>query len=175
MADPLIPDNPDPIRSVPNPYPIDNPTEVLISDHNTVRKLADSYRNSQDKMVQREAAKQLLPLLQVHSRLEEGVFYPRVRQVDPQMIQRFEQDHGKVDDHIAALQSMPLDSAQADRLVTELIDMVMAHIQEEENDFFPKLKQANIDMTPIGTEMQTFEASLLRQQVMTDAGARRNP
>jgi hypothetical protein len=123
--------------------------------------------------VKHEAAKQLIPLLHIHSRLEESVFYPRTRHVDPQMIEKFEQAHLRVDDQLAALQGMPLDAPQADRLVMELIDMVMAHTQEEENDFFPKLMQSNIDMTSIGAEMQTFESNLVNQQVIADARAQR--
>jgi len=165
----IIPDMPDPIRQVPNPYPVDRPTEVLLKDHDIVRKLADNYLNSQDMLVKHEAAKQIIPLVHIHSRLEESVFYPRTRHVDPGMVSRFEQAHLQVDDHLAALMGMPLDAPQADRLVMELIDMVLAHIQEEENDFFPKLEQANMDMTSIGVEMQTFEANLVHQQAAVDA------
>lgn len=171
----IIPENPDPIRPVPNPYPIDRPTEVLLKDHEIVRKLADAYLNSEDMLVKHEAAKQIVPLMHIHSRLEEGVFYPRTRHVDPEMVRRFEQVHLQIDDNLAALMGMPPDAPQADRLVLELIDMVLAHIQEEENEFFPKLEQANIDMTAIGVEMQTFEANLVHQQAAVDAtrGARK--
>jgi hemerythrin superfamily protein len=167
----IIPDVPDPIVARPNPYPVDRPTEVLTLDHDMVRKLADTYLNSQDMLVKHEAAKQIIPAVHVHSRLEETVFYPRVRHVDPEMIRRFEQEHLKVDDQLAALQGMPLDAPQADRLILELIDMVLAHIQEEENDFFPKLQNASIDLTSIGVEMLNFETSLVHQQVVADATA----
>jgi hypothetical protein len=55
-----------------------------------------------------------------------------------------------------------------------MLSSVQSHIQEEENDFFPKLQQAGIDMTPIGLEMQAFEANMVHMQAqMSDQGARR--
>jgi hypothetical protein len=68
---------------------------------------------------------------------------------------------------------MSLDEPQADRLMRELITSTLHHIDQEEKEFFPKLERANIDMAPIGLEMQAFEANLIHMQSQSDAGARR--
>jgi len=152
---------------------IDHPLDWLLKDHELVRKLAGAYRNTQDREVKKQAAKQILQALHTHSRLEESVFYPRVRDVDPAMIAHFEDEHLKADDLVATLQGMTLDEPNADRLVHELIDLSLRHIEQEEQEFFPKLDQANMDLTPIGIEWQAAEANLIHIQAELSASVRR--
>lgn len=154
-------------------FPVDRPVEALLRDHNTVRKLVDSYQNAQSAEVKMQAATQMLQLLETHSRLEESVFYPAVRNIDASMIGHFEQEHQKADDLLESLKSMSMNDPQSEQMMRQLIDMTMHHIQEEESEFFPKLQQANMDMTPIGLQMQAFEANLVHTQAQSgQQGAR---
>jgi hemerythrin superfamily protein len=155
-------------------FPVDNPVQALQRDHDLVRKLADAYRNTQSADVRKQAATQLIHAIHMHSRLEEGVFYPGVRRVDPNLIARFEEDHLAVDDLLATLQGMSLDEARTEPLVRELIDAVLSHIRQEEEQLFPELKQAALDLTSIGMEMQAFEANLVHMQAqLSDQASRR--
>lgn len=154
-------------------FPVDRPVEALLRDHNTVRKLAEVLANTQDPAVKKEAISQLLQLLETHSRLEETVFYPAVRSVDASMIGHFEEEHQKTDDLLQSLKSLPRDDPQCSSMLRQLIGMTMQHIHEEEDEFFPKLEQANVDMTAIGTQMQAFEANLIHAQAQgSPPGAR---
>jgi hemerythrin superfamily protein len=167
--------NPDPIHPhTQQAFPVDNPVEALLRDHKLVRQLADHYLNSDSMEVKKQAATQLLQAIHTHSRLEESAFYPSVRQVAPDLIGHFEQEHLKVDDLLATLQGMSMDEARAEPMMRDMLSSLMNHIQEEESDFFPKLQQANIDMTPIGLAMQAFEANMVHVQAqMSDQRARR--
>jgi hemerythrin superfamily protein len=146
------------------PGELDNPIEALKRDHDFVRKLSDIFQNDKSMDAKKQAAKQMVQAIHTHSRLEETVFYPAVRQVEPGMIGHFEQEHLKTDDLVAALMGMSLDEPQAERMVNDLIKMTLHHIQEEEQDFFPKLQNAQLDMTAIGLQMQAFEANLVHMQ-----------
>jgi len=145
-------------------FPVDRPVEALVRDHNTVRKLVDAYRGSDSEATRINAAEQILMLLETHSLLEESVFYPAVRDIDASMIGHFEEEHQKTDELLAAIKRMSLDDPQALPMVEQVIDMSMHHIEEEENDFFPKLESSGMDMTPIGLQMQAFEANLVHMQ-----------
>jgi hemerythrin superfamily protein len=145
-------------------FPVDRPVEALKQDHELVRKLSDAYLNDTSVEAKKQAARQMVQAIHTHSRLEESVFYPAVRQVEPGMIGHFEQEHLKADDLLATLQGMSLDEPESDRMLRELINMTLHHIQEEEQDFFPKLEQAQLDMTAIGLQMQSFEANLVHMQ-----------
>lgn len=155
-------------------FPVDRPIEALVRDHDMVRSLADKYLNSDSQEVKQQAGKQILRALHMHSRLEESVFYPAVRCIDESLIGHFEQDHQKVDDLVATLEGMSLDNAHSDGLMRELISAVTAHVQEEENDLFPRIEGSGVDMTPVGLQMQAFEANMVHMQAqMSDQGAMR--
>ena len=142
----------------------DDPIQALERDHDMVRKLADKYLNSGDMEVKKQAATQLLQAIHTHSRLEESIFYPNVRCIDESLVRHFEQDHLKVDDLLATLQGMAPDEPRAEPMMREMLNAVLSHIDEEENQLFPRLRQSNADMSDIGLQMQSFEANLVHMQ-----------
>lgn len=155
-------------------FPVDRPIEALVRDHDMVRRLIDKYLNSDSQEVKKQAGKQILQALHMHSRLEESVFYPAVRCIDESLVRHFEQDHQKVDDLLATLDGMSLDGAHSDTLMRELISAVTAHIQEEETDLFPRIGSSGVDMTPVGVQMAAFEANMVHTQAqLSDQGAMR--
>lgn len=155
-------------------FPVDRPVEALVRDHDLVRALADKYLHSDSQEVKKQAGRQILQALHLHSRLEESVFYPAVRCIDEALLKHFEQDHQKVDDLLATLDGMSLTDAHSDSLMRELISAITAHIQEEETQLFPRIEGSGVDMTPIGVQMATFEANMVHTQAqLSDQGAMR--
>lgn len=144
--------------------PADDPVQALLRDHDMIRKLADKYVNSRSADVKKQAAVQLLQAIHTHSRLEESVFYPAVRKIEPNLVAHFEEDHLNVDDMLAALEEARPDEPRARLMMREMIEAVLGHIREEEEEFFPLLKLANLDLSAIGLEMQVFEANLVHMQ-----------
>ncbi|GAB3538167.1 hemerythrin domain-containing protein [Noviherbaspirillum agri] len=148
-------------------FPVDRPVEALLRDHNLFRKLADAFTRSQDEEVRKQAALQILLLLDSHTQLEESAFYPAVRDVDPAMIDHFLQEHQRTDDMLQPLRTAPLDDPQAEQLLRQVIDITLHHMQEEETQFFPKLQQAHLDMADIGLRMQAAEANFSHVEART--------
>jgi hemerythrin superfamily protein len=151
----------------------DDPIQALVRDHDTVRKLADKYLNSSDIDVKKQAATQLLQAIHTHSRLEESIFYPNVRCLDDSLVRHFEQDHLKIDDLLATLQGMAPDEPRAEPMMRDMLKSLLSHIEEEETELFPRLRQSNVDMTDIGLQMQSFEANLVHMQAQASDQARR--
>lgn len=50
------------------------------------------------------------------------------------------------------------DDPLAPQLFRQLAGAVIVHIESEEQEQFPKVEQANMDLTAIGNEMQTLES-----------------
>ncbi len=142
-------------------FPADRPIEALTQEHTMVRDLANAYLSSDKADIKRELTPQITSLVEMHSRMEETVFYPAVRNIDSTMISHFEEEHHKVDDLLQTLKGASPDDPQCDQTMRQMLDMVLRHIQEEETQFFPKLERANLDMTDIGLQMQAFEANLV--------------
>ncbi len=152
----------------------DDPIQMLVRDHDTVRKLAEKYLGSSDIEVKKQAGTQLLQVIHLHSRLEESIYYPNVRCLDDDLVRHFEQDHLKVDDLLATLQGMSMDEARAEPMMREMLNAVLGHIEEEESELFPRLRQSSVDMSDIGLQMQSFEANLVHMQAQaSDQGGRR--
>lgn len=143
---------------------IDDPIQALLRDHDMIRKLADKYVNSRSADVKKQAAAQLLQTIHTHSRLEESVFYPAVRKIDPNLVAQFEEDHLNVDDMLAALEELRIDEPRARLMMRDMVAAVLGHIREEEEAFFPLLKLANLDLSGVALEMQVFEANLVHMK-----------
>ena len=145
-------------------FPVDQPIEALKTDHHIVKQLFDHYMNTQDMNVKKQAGPQAVLLVEMHSRLEESVFYPQVHEVDSTLVDNCENEHQQVDDMIARLKSMDAGDAQYDQLFRQMATAVLRHIDTEEQQLFPKVMQANLDMSALGAQMQMFESNMLATQ-----------
>jgi hemerythrin superfamily protein len=159
-------------------FPVDRPVEALIRDHNMVRTLVEAYRNSDSDAVKVNAAEQVLMLVETHSLLEERVFYPAVREVDPGLIGDFEHAHQKTDALLVSLKQKSLKDPEAFALFEQMVESLLPHIEREETEFFPRLEKSGMDMTPIGLQMQAYEADIVSMQAKaseTEAGSQASP
>ena len=139
----------------------DQPLQMLIKDHDFVRHLFNRYLNSQDIAVKQEAGPRILSLLEMHTTLEETVFYPRVHGVAPTMVDACEHDHDEVRQMIEQLRGMDEGDPQCDAMFRQLADAVIQHIQTEEQQLFPKVESSGIDMTELGLQLQAAESSMV--------------
>jgi hemerythrin superfamily protein len=145
-------------------FPVDHPMEALKSDHQMVRQLFDRYLTTQDENVKREAGPRILMMLEMHSALEETIFYPRVRQADARLIDECEDQHHHASQMIEQLKGMDEADPQCEQMFRQLAESVLQHIEIEEHQLFPKVEQANLDLSSIGAEMQAFESSMVAGQ-----------
>jgi hemerythrin superfamily protein len=142
-------------------FPVDQPIEALRTDHQLVRQLFDRYFQAQDEGEKKDAGHHVLLLLEMHTSLEEGVFYPRVHEADPALIDHCQQEHEVAKQMIERLRIMDEADPQAEQLFRQLADAVFRHVEEEEQQLFPKVEQANLDLSAIGHEMLALETRLI--------------
>lgn len=145
-------------------FPSDDPLQALKADHDFVRKLFDRYLQTQDIKVKQEAGPRILQLLEMHTSLEESVFYPRVRGVDAPLIDHCEDEHQQAKQMMEQIKGMNPGDAQCDRMFRQLADAIIRHVDSEEQQLFPKVRQAGLDLSAIGLEMQAFEANMVSAQ-----------
>ncbi len=145
-------------------FPVDQPLQALRMDHELVRKLFDSYLNSQDRNVRKEAGRQILMNLELHDALEQTVFYPRVHEADASLVDSCEEEHQQVRQMMEQIKTMGEDDPQCEQMYRQLSEAVMRHVEVEEQQLFPKVEQANLDMSALGLEMQAFEANMISGQ-----------
>ncbi|MGW3150659.1 hemerythrin domain-containing protein [Streptomyces sp. NPDC001177] len=79
-----------------------------------------------------------------HSVAEEQYLYPAVREYvegGDRLADKELADHGRVEKILKQLERTDTDDAQMSPLLQQLMDEVTAHVQDEENNLFPALRQ----------------------------------
>ena len=86
----------------------------------------------------------IIELLTVHTYIENEVMYPRVRELLPELeddvLESYEEHH-VADVLVMELAAMKPDDERFTAKTTVLIENVTHHIEEEEQDWFPKVRE----------------------------------
>src|SRR5215210_4450704 len=113
-------------------------TDILRADHREVERLFTEYERAGREAHARRVAVQTLCLqLELHDALETSVFYPAVRELDPQRLGTAERDHDRVRTLLRELRECDDRDVGCESLIAELKTLVSAHVQREENELFP--------------------------------------
>ena len=118
---------------------------LLKEDHKQVKAL---FRQFQHKgtadAVKGQLVEKMIELLTVHTYIENECMYPEVRKALPDLeddILESYEEHHVADVLILELASMTPDDERFDAKTTVLIETVSHHIEEEEQDWFPKVRE----------------------------------
>ena len=118
-----------------------NAIELLKKDHQKVKQLFDEYDDSSEDK-RGEIAQSIFQELEVHSRVEEDVFYPAVRasadKSGKELIKHSFEEHQEVEDLISELREMDAADPDFEDKFQELVENVEHHIDMEESETFPK-------------------------------------
>lgn len=86
----------------------------------------------------------MIELLTVHTYIENEIMYPRVRELIPDLeddiLESYEERH-VADLLVMELVAMTPDDERFDAKTTVLIENVRHHIEEEEDEWFPKVRE----------------------------------
>lgn len=132
--------------------------KLLTEDHNKVKRLFKEFEKlskKNDEKGKEELAAQICKELTVHAQLEEEIFYPAVREAidDDELMNEAMVEHGSAKDLIAQIQSMAARDPMYDAVVTVLREYINHHVEEEQNEMFPKVKKSDMDLEEVGLEM----------------------
>jgi hemerythrin superfamily protein len=133
---------------------------ILKNDHKEVRSLFRRFERAGDGATTAKKAivDKILEALTVHTYIENEGMYPGVRQRVPELeddILESYEEHHVADVLCTELAAMDADNERFDAKVTVLIEVVEHHIEEEEDEWFPKVRSA------LGRkELQTLGAQL---------------
>jgi hemerythrin-like domain-containing protein len=118
---------------------------LLKADHKEIRRLFREFQRAGDKAIKKKArlVGQIIELLTVHTYIENEVMYPEVRALLPDLeddvLESYEEHH-VADVLCMELAGMPADAEHFSAKATVLIENVTHHIEEEEQDWFPKVR-----------------------------------
>ena len=103
-----------------------------------------------------------------HSVAEEQYLYPAVRErveggdalADKELA-----DHARVEQALKRLEGCDVDNPEFDRLLMMVMDEVTSHVEDEENNLFPKVKKLcdKKELDEIGTRLDTLANDLRKK------------
>jgi hemerythrin-like domain-containing protein len=146
-------------------------TEMLLQDHVRVQKLFKDFAgiDREDSEAVRELVETACLELQIHSMLEEEIFYPAVRaQADEQEIEDLlnesDVEHESVDELISKLHELEPEDPMYCAYFAVVIEYVKHHIKDEEQNLFPRAeKMKGLDLVQVGEEMRLRREELFAE------------
>lgn len=110
---------------------------MLIDDHREVDRLFQEFEQSGDYGI----AKKICEELTMHATLEEELIYPLYRsKVETMGADEARREHQEAKDIIARIESLGPDDPDLRSAMEELKQSVQHHVEEEENDLFPRMQ-----------------------------------
>ena len=150
--------------------------DMLTEDHQRVSDMFEEYesvKDDEDDGDKTQRVQEICLELTIHSTVEEEIFYPAAREAlgddGADLLDEAEVEHSSVKDLIVQLSESQPGEDLYDAKVKVLGEYVKHHVNEEEGELFPKLREAeDFDVEAIGDEMaerkqelrEEFEAQL---------------
>ena len=153
-----------------------NAIELLREDHQKVKDLFEHFEQM-DSGDKREVVATTLHELEIHTNVEEKLFYPAARQAlgktdeEAGVIDEAWEEHHVVKLLAAELKKMRPSDERYDAKFTVLAESVKHHIEEEEGELFPKL-EGHLDQD-LGDKMMAQKEKF--QQRPVSSSKSRNP
>ncbi|WP_439937358.1 hemerythrin domain-containing protein [Nocardia sp. N13] len=119
---------------------------LLKDDHKEVRKVFRDFESAGEDATERKGklVEKMIELLTQHTYIENEVMYPRVRELLPDLeddvLESYEEHH-VADVLVMELAAMKPTDERFDAKTTVLIENVRHHMDEEEEDWFPKVRE----------------------------------
>jgi hemerythrin superfamily protein len=118
-------------------------TTLLQKDHNTVEALFERFEAAEGGDEKLALARQIFEELDEHTRIEEQVFYPAIRRDAPdtdEIVREGLEEHAVAKQLIEELRAMDPGDGQYDAKMTVLKENVLHHVEEEEGEMFPHVR-----------------------------------
>jgi hemerythrin superfamily protein len=137
--------------------------DLLIADHNRVRGLFARFRKAEEHEEAEDMqmlAKRIVEELEVHTTIEEEIFYPAIRDQDEELSETVDeslQEHHVVDVLMNEMRDLADGSDEWVAKMTVLIENVEHHADEEEQELFPAVRSA-FDADVLEDQARRFEA-----------------
>ena len=133
---------------------------LLRDDHKQIKRLFREFEQAGERATKTKGSivAKIIEALTVHTYLENEVMYPEVRKLLPELeddvLESYEEHH-VADVLCVELSMLSPDHERFEAKTTVLIEIVEHHIEEEEQDWFPKVRErlGRKELQAIGEQM----------------------
>ena len=143
--------------------------ETLEKDHDRIRSLFCELEGTADPDELQDSFDKLGNILTIHAEAEEQVLYPEAHNCEgtAELINKGYQEHDKGDQIVLAIKSIGPNESEFKEKVRELQEFMLNHLDEEENELFPKVRQCMSDrkLENLGTQLQETKVNVAQQVI----------
>lgn len=149
---------------------------LLKADHKEVKAVFKQFQQAGENATKKKGqlVQKMIELLTVHTYLENELIYPEVRRQLPDLeddvLESYEEHH-VADVLVMELSTMSPDHERFDAKTTVLIENVLHHIEEEEQDWFPEVRKgmSRKQLSDLGERMQEMRKKAPRSPAQPSA------
>ena len=136
---------------------------LLEADHRQVDGWFDDYEALEADADKKALADKICLALKVHTTIEEELFYPPARQKtgDADLLDEAVVEHAGAKTLIAEIEAMQPGQPLYDAKVKVLGEQVRHHVEEEETELFPEVRETDMDLDALGAAMAARKAELM--------------
>jgi iron-sulfur cluster repair protein YtfE (RIC family) len=147
--------------------------ELLQEDHREVEALFNEYEQLGDDVDAKESlAAEICEKLTVHAQIEEEIFYPAARQAlgeETEVVDEAEEEHADAKQLIAEIEEMSPEDDDYDAKVKSLSEAIAHHVEEEESEMFPNLRQSGLETEALGEQMSERKYEIIDELGLAEA------
>ena len=132
----------------------------LDDDHNEAIRLFEQYKAARDQGQREVIASKIGQALIVHMQIEEEIFYPAFQRAtgDQELLKDANKEHEEARELLAKIEN----DRQNARLVLELEDAILHHVNDEREKMFPKARATQgLDLMQLADLLQARKAELM--------------
>ena len=137
---------------------------LLKKDHDEVRKMLKDLDATSDRAIKtrQDLFARLKFSLTVHEQMEEAVLYPALKEhaETKEIVLEAYEEHDVVDTILGELEQTPVDDETWHAKLTVMQENLLHHIEEEENEMFPKVRKLfdKETLESLGQQMQQIKS-----------------
>jgi iron-sulfur cluster repair protein YtfE (RIC family) len=142
-----------------------NALELLKADHKKVASLFDRVKETESEKEHLKLFEQIKSELEVHTHIEETILYPKLRQYEElkELVLEAFEEHKQVKTLIREIEGLVEGSERLDAKLTVMGENVEHHVEEEENEMFPKVEKlmSRDELEELGAQLQAAKKESL--------------
>ena len=144
-----------------------NALDILKQDHQKVKGLFQEIRKDSDRGRQKELFDKIDTELEIHTHIEETVFYPAVDEHEEfkDMIAEALEEHQEVKSLLDELEELGADDHDFGSKLQQLMEAVEHHVEEEEGEMFPKIQEVfdEDELEELGRDLEMAKGTAHRK------------
>ena len=140
-------------------------TDLLKKQHREVKALFKKMEDAAGATERRQLMTEIAHALEVHTTIEEEIFYPALREVESkkakEMVSEAFEEHHVVDLVLKELPEVDPEDERFEAKMTVLSELIRHHVEEEEDEMFKLAsKLGRQELTELGEQMNARATEL---------------